>query len=96
MLKPLPDLARMTTMASSAVTEQEGTVARLSRRRVGRVTIRSGRLVACDPFGNFPEAPFEERLPSGAHPVVLCVASLPDQLQLVAYSALYVSEQEPV
>lgn len=96
MLEPMPDLTRMTTVASSAVTQRENAVARLSRRHVGNVMIRSGRLVACDPFGDFPESLFGERIPSGTHSVVLCVASLPDALQLVAYSALYVSGHEPI
>lgn len=96
MLEPMPDLALMTTIASSAVTQQENVVARLSRRHVGSVAIRSGRLVACDPFGDFPESPFEEQIPRGAHPVMLCVTSLPDTLQLVAYSALCVSRHEAV
>lgn len=96
MLEPIPNLALMTTVASSAVTQRENTLARVSRRRVGAVVLRSGRLVACDSFGDFPESPFEERLPRGAHPVVLGVAHLPDTLQLVAYSALYVSENQPV
>lgn len=96
MFEPVPDLARMTTIASSAVTQRENAVARVSRRHVGNVVIRSGRLVACDPFGDFPESPFEERIPNGAHPIVLCVASLPDTLQLAAYSALYVGDHEPV
>jgi hypothetical protein len=67
----------------------------IQRRHLGRLTMPTGELIACDPFYGLETEPFAQSLPTGDHPTILFAAELRDEI-VPAYAMLQVSETEPV
>lgn len=66
----------------------------MERRRLGRLAMPTGSLVACDPMYGLETEPFEVTLECGKYPVILFAAQLRDET-LPAYAMLKVGEKEP-
>ena len=61
---------------------------------VGSLHLKSGRLVASDPFVYFDEAPFVRTLSPGSYDVILSIADIERGYPRVAFAMLKVSEKE--
>lgn len=64
----------------------------VERRRIADLHIRSGRLVACDPFDAPETEPFEVDIPSGRYPVYIVTADLRDTVS-IAFLMVEFSDQ---
>lgn len=53
-------------------------------RKAGKLTITSGRIIACDPLTGLGIAPLNRTVPVGRHPVELLVLKLPSGDQRIA------------
>ena len=67
----------------------------MERRRLGRLAMPTGALVACDPLFGLETEPFELPLEPAEYPVILFAAQLRDET-LPAYAMLKVGDREPV
>lgn len=56
--------------------EQDGYTYRLFRQDVGMLQVKSGKIVANDPFVMFETEPFAETFPTGSFPVQLAIAQV--------------------
>jgi hypothetical protein len=71
----VPDFRKAFRDGSKLPAEPYGEV-RVSTRRIGRLTVTTGAIVACDPLV-FPERrPFTRRVPPGRYPVVISIAHI--------------------
>jgi hypothetical protein len=70
----------------------------LQRKSIGRVMIKSGKIVASDPFyaGEEFTLPFTTTVPPGNYPVVLCFANLKNWGERVAFAQIILKEGKPV
>ena len=64
----------------------------IERRRIADLHIRSGRLVACDPFDAPETEPFDTEIPLGRYPVFIVTADLRDTGS-IAYLMVELSDQ---
>jgi uncharacterized protein DUF4241 len=71
-------------------------VAVLTRRSIGELAITSGSVIACDPLGDLQEPAFEQRLPSGTFPVIVCEAIVPSGGHRCAYAEVQVRMTTPI
>ncbi len=69
----------------------------LFQHPIGELILRTGRLVACDPFVNPDSVPFGLTVPTGSFPVVLSIADFGQgQDQRVAFASIRFQEALPV
>ena len=62
---------------------------------LGKLSLPSGRVIACDGF-ILDSEPFETSLPPGDHPVLVAVAKLPDGDERIAFARVQLSDQPTV
>ncbi|CBN55076.1 MULTISPECIES: DUF4241 domain-containing protein [Kamptonema] len=69
----------------------------LTSYEIGKLTLNSGKLVACDPLVFPGTEPFAPQFKSGHYPVILSVGYNPkDDNKTVAYAMLRFNEQAPI
>lgn len=78
----LPDFSKLFEEGTEIDTEIGRVVLRV--REAGRLTLASGRVVACDPLSEPDAGPFARGVPAGTFPVTLSVAHFEDGDRRVA------------
>jgi len=76
-------------------TDATQTLYSFSPKALGKFNCVSGKLVACDPFAYYGDAPFEAVFPTGQFPVELAVAKMKND-ERVGFSRIVFSGQHPV
>src|SRR5262249_18701040 len=72
-----------------------GANATIECRRIGKLLLATGRIVACDPFMVYDAEPFEDIVKPGAYPVILSIAHLGSDQRIAAATITFAPRKKP-
>ncbi len=77
-------------------TDSDGDIFKFATTDIGKLNIKDGKIIACDPICLYFEDPFEADFPIGEYPVELAIASINDDDQRIGFARIKFSDAKPV
>lgn len=74
----------------------DGDLLTFTLKDIGRLTVKEGRIYACDPISLYLEEPFDIEFPKGQYPVQLALASINSDDERIAMARIKFTDTKPV
>ncbi len=76
--------------------DADGDMLQFSMTDIGRLTIKEGRIYACDPISLYLEEPFDIEFPKGQYPVQLAIASINGDDERIGLARIKFTDTKPI